>query len=129
MVTTRAIKELRAEKIKELARPLKHNADKFYNAHLIAKANKQAETTAEREKLNAHHMDVLGWIALHLRNVFSYMPGYELYSQQDADEPKLIGKHINLMISPHPANKRKPKYFDRAAPRDAAEAETTTESE
>ncbi len=44
-------------------------------------------------------------------------------------EPKLIGKHINLMISPHPANKRKPKYFDRAGPRDAAEAETTTESE
>lgn len=28
-------------------------------------------------------------------------------------EPKLTGKQINVMLSPHPANKRKPKYFVR----------------
>jgi len=28
-------------------------------------------------------------------------------------DPRLMGKQINLMLSPHPANKRKPKYFDR----------------
>lgn len=28
--------------------------------------------------------------------------------------PKLSGKQINLMISPHPINKRKPKHYERA---------------
>ena len=28
--------------------------------------------------------------------------------------PKLSGKQINLMISPHPINKRKPKHYTRA---------------
>ena len=37
-------------------------------------------------------------------------------------EPKLLGKHINLMISPLPANKRKPKYFVREEPEPGAEA-------
>jgi len=29
------------------------------------------------------------------------------------NEPKLMGKQINLMLTPHPTNKRKPKYFTR----------------
>ena len=37
-------------------------------------------------------------------------------------EPKLLGKHINLMISPLPANKRKPKYFVREESEPGAEA-------
>ncbi|HYC72010.1 MAG TPA: translation initiation factor IF-3 [Opitutaceae bacterium] len=38
-------------------------------------------------------------------------------------DPKLMGKQINVMLSPHPANKRKPKYHVREAnhvPADAA---------
>jgi len=34
-------------------------------------------------------------------------------------EPRQMGKQINLMMSPHPANKRKPKYFDRTDERHA----------
>lgn len=34
-------------------------------------------------------------------------------------DPRLMGKQINLMVSPHPANKRKPKYFDRTDERHA----------
>jgi translation initiation factor IF-3 len=36
-------------------------------------------------------------------------------------EPKLTGKQINLMLTPHPTNKRKPKYFNREE--SAAESE------
>jgi len=38
-------------------------------------------------------------------------------------EPKLMGKQLNVMLSPHPANKRKPKYHVREpdhVPADAA---------
>ena len=41
--------------------------------------------------------------------------------------PKLSGKQINLMISPHPINKRKPKHHTRAAnhvPDDAPDAQS-----
>ena len=34
-------------------------------------------------------------------------------------DPRQMGKQINLMMSPHPANKRKPKYFDRTDERHA----------
>jgi translation initiation factor IF-3 len=30
-------------------------------------------------------------------------------------EPRLLGKQINLMMSPHPSNKRKPKHYERPA--------------
>lgn len=40
-------------------------------------------------------------------------------------QPKLAGKQINVMLSPNPANKRKPKYYVREAhpPADHAPAE------
>lgn len=31
-------------------------------------------------------------------------------------EPKLTGKQINIMLTPHPANKRKPKWLQREEP-------------
>ena len=34
-------------------------------------------------------------------------------------DPKLTGKQINLMVSPHPANKRKPKYLEPGSRQDA----------
>jgi translation initiation factor IF-3 len=48
----------------------------------------------------------------------------ETMGHPDSD-PKLSGKQINLMITPHPINKRKPKFHVRAAdhkPHDAAPA-------
>jgi translation initiation factor IF-3 len=38
-------------------------------------------------------------------------------------EPKLTGKQINVMISPHPANKRKPKFHVREAGHVPADAQ------
>jgi len=38
----------------------------------------------------------------------------ETMGHPDSD-PKLAGKQINLMITPHPINKRKPKFHVRAA--------------
>src|SRR5690606_8734016 len=45
-------------------------------------------------------------------------------------EPRLMGKQINVMLTPHPANKRKPKWLEREeepeqAPRPANEPATT----
>jgi translation initiation factor IF-3 len=40
-------------------------------------------------------------------------------------EPRLMGKQLNVMLSPHPANKRKPKYHVREpdhVPADAAKS-------
>lgn len=38
----------------------------------------------------------------------------ELAGMGHADsEPRQSGRQINVMLTPHPANKRKPKYFDR----------------
>jgi translation initiation factor IF-3 len=33
-------------------------------------------------------------------------------------EPKLIGRNINVMLTPLPENKRKPKYYSPEAPED-----------
>jgi len=40
-------------------------------------------------------------------------------------EPRLMGKQINLMLTPHPTNKRKPKYFVREE--SAPEADSASE--
>jgi len=32
-------------------------------------------------------------------------------------EPKLNGRQINVMLTPHPANKRKPRWLDPDAPK------------
>ena len=42
--------------------------------------------------------------------------------------PKLVGRNINTMISPLPANKRKPKYYVRREAGDAAEEEIVIEA-
>jgi translation initiation factor IF-3 len=47
----------------------------------------------------------------------------ELAGMGKADnEPKLLGKQINVMLTPHPINKRKPKYLGRAEPTAPASA-------
>jgi translation initiation factor IF-3 len=39
-------------------------------------------------------------------------------------EPKLIGRNINVMLTPLPANKRKPKFYTRGQDEDIEEPET-----
>jgi translation initiation factor IF-3 len=49
----------------------------------------------------------------------------ELDGMGHADsEPKLNGRQINVMLTPHPANKRKPKWLDVNATKKATEDDT-----
>ena len=48
----------------------------------------------------------------------------ELEGMGHADsEPKLNGRQINVMLTPHPANKRKPRWLDADAPKKSAESD------
>lgn len=50
----------------------------------------------------------------------------DLVSMGTADaEPKLIGRNINVMLTPLPANKRKPKFFTRGQEEDIESEEET----
>lgn len=44
-------------------------------------------------------------------------------------EAKLMGKQINVMLSPHPTNKRKPKYYVRPTAESAAQAKPEADEE
>ena len=44
-------------------------------------------------------------------------------------EPKLIGRNINVMLTPLPANKRKPKFYTRGQDEDIEESASTEHDE